>query len=375
MPADAKIKSPARAAFFAVVGITVLAIGAFFNLRTDDPARAAALVTDPDFLAGLRDQPEGDGCIALQSIDDIDVLVIGSSHVGAGVDPLILATEMDGQQTGVCAIPAWTMGHFDLLFEFLHDEGLAPDRLVWIADIGTIMDLPQSQQSLASAEQIFASNTVQRRVRDRWFGNVRNEGSAFDLDQASRAEHLAAQTEALAGVELATLTALLDSQPPADLVRLGRALSASRALARPEEGLADICEAQNSAYGRLDIILSPIPERTLNYLSALEGTEYPQSLAAFAALLEQTLPCASSLQSNSLGEWGLDERHFINRSADTDYPYEVWESADAYQALTADLSRRQQRRLYDSNHLNLAGAEIFTRELVKHLSAEGADQP
>jgi hypothetical protein len=70
-------------------------------------------------------------------------------------------------------------------------------------------------------------------------------------------------------------------------------------------------------------------------------------------------------------EWftrgGGDDRLFVNRFSIDDFPYDVWDNAEtARKWIAADESQRQWH-LFDADHMNLAGAEEFTRSVTPQL--------
>lgn len=124
---------------------------------------------------------------------------------------------------------------------------------------------------------------------------------------------------------------------------------------------------------RLDIVISPFQESLFHEVEKSLGAERMGELIATADKVRAYIDCSTMEIELSLADWGLDERHFINRSAQEDYDYSIWNNAEAFNAALEDMPGRAQLRVIDPDHLNPIGAEIFTKALVEKLDI-AADQ-
>jgi hypothetical protein len=72
-------------------------------------------------------------------------------------------------------------------------------------------------------------------------------------------------------------------------------------------------------------------------------------------------------------EWftrgGGDDRLFVNRFSLDDFPYDIWNDAEAARRWIAAEPSQRQWQLFDPDHMNLAGAEEFTRSVTPQLRA------
>lgn len=354
---------------FLVIAALALVAGLVISERRTGKARAFTdVVRSEDFQAGQRYRRSGEGCIALTAMDDVDVLVVGSSQAYAGIDAVVLAERFAPQTTAVCALPAWTVGHFDLLMQFLEAERLTPRRVIWVADPMAVMETAITDARLERARGVFLSEDTRAGVRGQWARMMERTGAPLPVDAEERRTALAEQRAGIASLDIADMEAVLASREMTSFSTLGGLLETARPYPGREARLARFCAALRQRGVVLDVVAGPVPRQTSAYISSLGNRSVPDSIEAFGRDLEAWLPCARRVLARSAEGWGLDLRHYTNRMAAPDYPYEVWDSPQAFDAHASTLDRRGRVELFDSSHLNLAGAVLFTGAMVDALN-------
>ena len=354
-----------RAAFILII-LAALAAGLVLSQqRTGAAGEFAAIVRSEDFQAGLRYQRAGEGCVALTAMEDVDVIIIGSSQAFAGIDAVTLARRFAPQTTAVCALPAWAVGHFDLFVAFLEAQRLTPRRIIWIADAMAILETSASQDWLTQARQVFESRDVQAGVRGQWSASIERSGAPFPIDSAERLSRLDRQREGIARLSVSNMEAVLASREMASMAFLANYLETARPYPRREQRLAQVCAALDQRGVALDIVVGPVPDQTIAHMQALPNPALTPTLDDLGAQLKDLTPCARRVIARRAGDWGLDLRHYVNRMARPGYPYEIWDSPEAFAAHADGLDRSAHINLFDGNHLNLAGAVIFTEALAE----------
>ncbi len=354
-----------RAAFILII-LAALAGGLVLSQqRTGAESEFAAIVRSEDFQAGLRYRRAGEGCVALTAMEDVDVIVIGSSQVFAGIDPLTLARRFAPQTTAVCALPAWAVGHFDLFVAFLEAERLTPRRIIWIADAMAILETSASEDWLTRAREVFESRDAQALMRGQWSASIASTGAPFPIDAAERVRRLEGQRAGIAALSVSDIEAVLEGREMASMAFLANYLETAVPYPRRQQRLAQFCAALDQRGVVLDIVIGPVPDQTIAHMQALPNPALTQSLGALAGQLQDLLPCGRRVIARPAGEWGLDLRHYVNRMARPDYPYEIWDSPQAFAAYADRLGRGAKFDVFDGNHLNLAGAVIFTEALAE----------
>lgn len=361
--------SPA-AARFTFLAIAVMAIAAGLILADRRTGKADAfvdIVRSEDFQAGQRYRRNGDGCIALTAMEDVDVLVVGSSQAYAAIDAVILAERYAPRSTAVCALPAWTVGHFSLLIEFLEDQQITPRRIIWIADAMSVLETSITDARLDRARDAFQSREHQDRIRGQWSAMIERTGAPLPVNAEERRTRLARQLQALDALIPEDVEAVVASRDMASFSALSTLLADARPYPGREALLAQFCAALDQRGVMLDVVVGPPPRETIERMQALGNPDLPESLEALGVDLEVWLPCARRVIARDAAGWGLDLRHYVNRMGDPDYPYQVWSSTEAYAAYADRLDRNGRIESFDGNHLSLAGAALFTEALASEL--------
>jgi hypothetical protein len=361
--------SPAapRFTFLAIAGLAIAAGLILADRRTGKADAFTDIVRSEDFQAGQRYRRGGDGCIALTAMDDVDVLVVGSSQAYAGIDAVTLANRFAPQSTAVCALPAWTMDHFALLIEFLEEQRITPRRIIWIADAVSVLETSVTDARLERARETFQSKEYQDLIRGQWAAMIERTGSPFPIDAEERRRRLARQFEALTALSVSDIEAVITRRDMASFETLANLLEGAGPYPGRAALLAQFCAALDQRGIMLDVIVGPPPQATIARMQALDNPDLPASLEALGSDLEAWLPCARRVIARDASGWGLDLRHYVNRMGDSDYPYEVWRGAEAYAAYADRLGRTGRIDSFDGNHLNLAGAALFTEAMIDAL--------
>lgn len=357
----------ARFAFLAIILLALVGGVAISERRTGKANAFVDIVRSEDFQAGQRYRRSGEGCIALTAMDDVDVLVIGSSQAYAAIDAVILAERYAPQSTAVCALPAWTVGHFSLLIEFLEKQRITPRRIIWIADAMSVLETSITDARLNRARDVFLSREHQDLIRGQWSAMIERTGAPMPVNAEERRTRLARQLQALDALTPEDVEAVVASRDMASFSALSTLLADARPYPRRDALLAQFCAALDQRGVLLDVVVGPPPRETIERMRTLGNPSLPRSLDALGEDLSAWLPCARRVIARDASGWGLDLRHYVNRMGDPDYPYEVWSGAEVYAAYADPLDRDGRINSFDGNHLSLAGAALFTAAMVDAL--------
>ncbi|XBQ16856.1 MAG: hypothetical protein ABL308_03025 [Oceanicaulis sp.] len=351
--------------FVVLVALAVWPASIFlFAPRPEAPGEFAEDVVSEDFLLSLYNIDK-EACVALASLDRLDVLVVGNSHVYSGIDAWELAQAFPDRQTGVCAFGTWHLGTFDLLIDYLDHHGLEPRRLIWIVDPYFLQKplndyLPDQQATLFDP-------VARSAVFDRWRTN---------LAQGSPISGVAAATLRAQIDEVEARTRALDREAAEALVldvefvherHQGVYAGVEPDPAAPA-ALKRICRALSARGIAVDVVVSPMPRPEFVADLPIEFSVDPYGLGP---LFQEAMPCIDRLIDRPvLEDWGLDVRFLFNRGFDPEFPYDWIADRPAFEAGYATLPRRRQGAFYDVHHLNRAGARLFTRRVMEDLAAD-----
>lgn len=197
----------------------------------------------------------------------------------------------------------------------------------------------------------------------------------FDADTVNdRTERL---SNSLDNLDPATVHSILDRSGNFMEQRLVETMASPSIakLAGADSVMSRICAQLERRGIELDILMAPLPERTIRKVASSRNPNLPKTVALAAEEFEQGLPCARQVIGLTAEEWGLDVRHFVNRLATPDYNYGIWRSSQAYETHMQGLSRREKFSIYDPNHLNPVGARLFTNRLIDAIFESTDESP
>ena len=311
------------------------------------PNEFSALVASDEFLKGLQGRTP-DGCVALAYMKDVDIIVVGSSHAYADIDPYEFSRGFAGKSVAVCALSSWNTDFFRDFFKFLEDRKLAPKRIIWLADDGSLLLLSSHEQRMTYMKAVFFDAAMRKKTTDKWAA-----GSGYNYE-----DRLAAHSAALDNLSEAAVLNILSNTELPNVAVMMTGLRNAKPNPRNDKNMRRLCADLGQRNIRLDVVMSPVPTHTSSLFSNKGET---------TAYLKQNLPCARRVIDKPLSQWGLDPRYFINRRLRDDYPYEMWMNQEAFIKVYEDMPEKAQKRLYDLDHMNGVGAVVFTRAMSKAL--------
>jgi|GEM_PF-5275732 len=330
-----------------------------FERPDSNTARLKQVVQQDEFLMGLQGK-QGEGCVALKFMNDIDTVFIGSSHAYASLDPYVIRQASGGKRIGICALAAWNTDFLHEFVKFLSSENIEIKRLVWVADPATLFEITQHEKRLAYAQSLLNDSAHQKRISDTWIKNL-DENHPPLLLAASEYKHRRDQHRIqINALSSANVSGILDRYPLIAERNLPSVIRAAQVNPRNEKNLRRFCADLKMRGIALDIVTSPVPERISNLVTN-SGPEL-QKLSP-REFLEAFTPCAQNVISKSLEEWGLDERYFVNRRLNDDYDYTLWEKPEEILVYYQELIPDDQAIFYSPDHVNPVGATIYSTHL------------
>lgn len=346
-------------ALSALVFIWALGYLVFVRTPAAPPLDEIATITrSADFRAGSREIGI-DPCLALPH-QDPELIVIGSSYVYTDISAQTLE-ETARLRTGYCGIPAWKTDTLLPFIEYLEFHELLPQRIIWMVDPSMLKINDSSDQDrLEDTKRLLADRkmAVDRAVR--WLSRAEKGLPPLLIDFEGLQTSLRQQGDALDGLDPVRIDRLVRANDRQILFRPYRALGRLNTNPRNEQNLSEFCKFIQEGGLSLDVVGAPFPDRTAE-ISSISWTDFSQHL-------RDIIPCADRVIVLDLKGWSLDMRHFINRKMFDDYDYDVWRMDDlAFESYVETLDRRGMQKLFDSDHLNGVGAEIFTREIFDAL--------
>jgi hypothetical protein len=105
----------------------------------------------------------------------------------------------------------------------------------------------------------------------------------------------------------------------------------------------------------------------------IEETYSSELRARYLAYLDRFRSCARAVLLDRPHDYGLGNRHYVNRLMVDDFPYEFFDAAVPLPSpeTVRALKESTLSNLYDTDHLNLVGATVLTRGLLDRLVAHG----
>lgn len=306
------------------------------------------LVSDEEYLIGIRESNLG--CTTL-SIRGAEVLVIGDSHAYAGWDFVLLESYLN-EKIGGCALGGLYVETLPVFIDKLVSNSLTPPKHI-ILSVSPRM----FWESQTKSEQIGAHTALLDALTDdispflrRFFRREplpsERINSAVPRHRQKIGTLSQEQIRSKLNESRGTLRTLRDWEARLREVRFAPALT---------ESINDVCDRIRTKGIKMSVV--HVPESP--YLETL----YPQWVwARYVAELRRFEACADIVVANKSSEFGLTNRHYVNRLLDDGFDYRQWSEPDP---LTDD-------RAFDADHMNPLGANLFTRgvtPLLKHMGS------
>lgn len=317
------------------------------------------VVQGDEFLMGLNNRP-GDGCVALKYIKDVDIVVIGSSHAYASIDPYVLKNKLGNKRVALCTVPTWNTDFLHPFMKFLTKENVPPKRIIWIADAAVPLLIGAHDKRLDYAKAVFAEPSTQKKISNKWIENIDANLPVLGLSQKAYVRRQQDHEDKITSLSLAQVKQRLETFGVVRDGNLLAVLKTAKINPHNKDNLRRFCTDLKLRGIDLDIIIAPIPDTT----AALIAEHHPDTKdAGLQSFFEANVACAHSIVSQSLYDWGLDERHYINRFLKDDYPYEIWETPDEFEGFYENWHKRSKAHFYSPDHMNPVGAVIFSEKV------------
>jgi len=342
--------------FLAIIAV-VWAVAAWCALATGSDAAALLATTDRrDYLASLNNRTYV-GCLMIRHVRP-EFVVVGDSHAYAGIDYPLLGDALGVENVGACALPGAYFESVLTLFEAWRDESYAPRRMMLSVGYRMFVDgASRSSRRDQHRELLFDHQLRQTQVH-RWVVAEANGQPAFgDTYAAYRARQERHRT-AIEALDLGAIRGALDDANSGQPAIWRDEVPTWSALNKTNADIDRFCAEVRRLRIVLDVVHFPETPFAEGFYTDAQHAEYERILARLQG-------CARRVVWRSTAEWGLDERHFVNRRLEDDYDYGLWGVTDLD---TLD------RAPIDLDHLNAVGAYEFTVRLNQVLGYGAAVQ-
>lgn len=335
---------------------TVLGFGGGTQLRF--------IVDSTEFRMGLNHSEVSDGCIAMQSFEQLDLVIVGNSHAAEAIDHHILAEAFPGIRFGVCAFPMFEIGMFQILLDYFDQRNLHASRILWIADIGNFLEVVKAREK---QYQLFRSllydGELKGNMRLKWLGSWLRGHPPLLISEAQYYHDLELQRARASELNPKVVDNIIATHEFQDIVRLRSIIKQATVIPDLKEQLHHLCASLKKKSIDLDVAIYPFPdwinqseEMNLNWSSMLMTGSF----------IRKNLPCVRFIWNESLPNWGLDARHFLKLSAEFDH--RIWLEPEKLTDYFQNKEQAMKKKLLDADHLNALGATIFTQQLILKLS-------
>ncbi len=332
-----------------------------YGMQRPDPhaKRLSQIVQEDEFLMGLHSKA-AEGCVALKHGQNIDIVIIGSSHAYAAIDLYVLKSTLGKKRVAICALPTWNTDFLHPFMTFLAKENLSPKRLIWVADAGVPLKLGQHDKRLDYAREILSDSNMQKKISDAWIENIEAGLPPLKLSKELYQKQRRLHHDKITSLSLAQVKQRLEAFPMVSESNLAPVLNTAKINPQNKNNLRRFCTDLKLRRMELDIIIAPVPEITSKLIAKYNpGADY----ADLSEFLEANVTCAQSVISPTLNDWGLDERYFMNRFLKEDYAYDIWEKSEDFSLFYENLPRRSQINFYNPDHMNPVGAVVFSQKV------------
>lgn len=331
------------------------------------PARDAEfsdIIASDEFKMGLYGDPVS-GCVSLGAMKSVDMVVVGNSHVYAGVDAYVLSRVFPDKTIAVCGFSLWNLDTFDVFMSYLTELRLAPKDIVWLVDFGSIVD---HQNSLKRTKPIhhdyFFNKTTRAEVHNRWKNNIDNGEAVLELSSNQYFSQIDTHKAHLLKRNLATVNEIVYNTEFRDGLKLIKWFERSKVLPDIDRKTRQLCATLSQRNINLTLVSQVIP---IQSRELFHKTQFSDDILNTADYLNHRMPCVRQYIKPSLEDTGLDARYFFNRQMKDDFPYEILDNPDDFNKAYEKLSKREQARFYDLTHLNPVGAAQHTEFWAKKL--------
>jgi len=335
----------------------------FSNFYEDNYNDISEVVSSDEFLMDLQNKSP-DGCIALMHMDSVDVVLVGSSTAYSHVDAYILSEGFEGSTVGVCALAAWNADFFDYFFLFLKENHIDPDRIIWLVDQYSHLELTNHDKRKAYAISVFSDEALQQKKLEEWIEAYMADDYSRRKAKSEYNQKIDRHEEEISFLSLETVEEIVRQIEFPSVATLAKVLETAKPNPDNKNKLRKICDHIEQHSIHLDIVIAPIPKETELAFSKGEASLSSLEGVGLREYYQKYVQCERSLVEASLKDWGLDARYFVNRKLKPAYPYEIWNDRETFQARYDAMHPKLRSQLYDDSHMNGVGAVLFTEDLV-----------
>lgn len=308
-----------------------------------------------DYLASLRDRTLV-GCLLMKETRP-DILVLGDSHSYADIDYEELERRVAPTRVGHCAVGAAFLETFDQWLTYFESSGYRPKQIVFGSSVRMFMNSPTKATRRAITNNILFDNSYKSRELARWISERAQGRPAFGTSAALKQAWLTQNAPKIAALSPQVIDATLHASRVQYLlswkgVGKGAFSPGSREL------IDKICVRLVKMGIKLSVVHLPISPYGWSAYTDKQKAEYADILGYFSR-------CASPIIIPKSEEIGIDSRSFVNRPMLDDYDYGIWDGKPHEFGEKAHY-------VFDVDHMNPVGAQIFTKWLADRLFAATA---
>ena len=322
---------------------------ALFLISQTTPAQTLALgvlVNDDVYLGSLRESDMGCGTILVRRPQAI---VIGDSHSYAAWNFVVLQRELH-ERIGACAFGGMYIETVLPLLHVIASISPTPAHII----LGTSPRM--FWEAANKPEQIKVHETALKNLHSDLKPFYRHFFLGTALPNANVKESLALHRSSLVALSEDQIVSKLSASHSTIMTLRDWDMRLRAARVSPAANtIKGICEQIQKMKVRFTVV--HIPESP--YLES----QYPPSLwARYQQDLEQFRACTTELITATARDYGLSNRHFVDRLLVDDAGYASWSTSGPL----------RNDRAFDADHMNPLGAEVFTSALSAMLNKSNA---
>lgn len=323
-----------------------------------------------DYLFKLRDTHLGCKTITYR---DPQLAFLGDSHSYAGWDYPVLQDRLRPVTIGNCALSGMFPENIEDFVNLVAAAGLSTRFVVFGIQPRMFWDVPERPDRVTQArrmmievreplENLPAMATGHWRQVDQFIGASQTEGAKVDrlIEAAHQLDSAVVDRSLAQGEDLHALNFWLG------YVNDGG----------PLPQVADVvhraCRAVRRAGLHLGVVYIPESRWLNQHYTAAQRADFVRTAGLFN-------DCADWVDLSAFSSMGYDNRYFVNRYLDDNYPYGGWQDLAVARRWIAENDVQRRWRFFDPDHLSAAGAREFSSTIAPRLSqwitAEGGGKP
>ena len=286
-----------------------------------------------------------------------DILIVGDSHVYSGINFNRFAEMLKNDRIVGMAMGSAYVETFPKVIELLEKKQKIPKIILYGTSLKQFID-DKKNKSLIIRYQADIINTKSKPsllLLSKRVIRKLQKLPPFPRSYKTDKELLSIHTipiETLKENDITQKLSLAGNKMPG-IDRWEKLIATLRFSARAEDAIIAICRFAKQH--NIKLIVVDIPESP--YLYSLY---HDWQIKEYHKLLRNFSKCGAKVMLGAAEDYGLGNRHFVNRKMRRDYAYEKWKMPD-FVPTDADI---------DLDHMNLIGATKFTGALIKKLDFE-----